>query len=162
MEFLETWITYYGIWVIFFIIFFESFGLPLPGETILITSSLYATTGNLSILSLIFFSYIAAVAGDCVGYIIGSLGGRKILVRFGYLAKLTPERLEKFEKLMTEKGFYFVATARFFLIARQLNGIISGASKMPFYKFFLANIVGALLWILCWGLGPYFFKNLFI
>ena len=162
MELLETWITCYGVWIIFVIIFFESLGAPLPGETILITGSVLASTGHISLLPLLIFAYAAAVTGDSVGYFIGYFGGRKILERFGYLIKLTPERLAKFENMMYKNGFYFVLTARFIVIARQLNGVISGASRMPLYKFLTANAMGGALWVACWGIGPYFLKHLFI
>ena len=162
LESLQQWVSDYGTSVIFIVLYFESLGAPLPGETLLITGSILASTGHLNVITLIIFSYIAVVVGDCTGYLIGKATGKKLLLRYGHLVKLTPERLEKFENAMRKHGFYFVATARFIPVARQLNGVIAGASNMPFYKFLIANATGAIVWIGCWGLGPYFLKHLFV
>jgi membrane protein DedA with SNARE-associated domain len=48
-----------------------------------------------------------------------------------------------------------VATARFVVLLRQLNGIIAGSMKMNPLHFLAANMIGAAGWTLCWGLGPY-------
>jgi membrane protein DedA with SNARE-associated domain len=69
--------------------------------------------------------------------------------------KLTPERLDKFEKMFESKGIYVVATARFVVLLRQLNGIVAGSMKMNPMHFLAANVIGAAGWTLVWGLGPY-------
>jgi membrane protein DedA with SNARE-associated domain len=105
--------------------------------------------------------FLAAILGDSTGYLIGHFGGRKVLLRFGPYVKLTPERLEKFEALFEKYGSGIVITARFFAILRQLNGIMAGALKMHWLKFVAANIIGAALWTLVWGAGPYYFSAFF-
>ena len=156
---LETYIQHYGVFAYFFILYFESLGVPLPGESGLVVGSLLAAAGKLSLPGLLLASFIGSVLGDCTGYAIGHFGGKNLLLRYGYLIKLTPERLEKFQAQLDKKGFYFVATARFIVIARQLNGIIAGSGGMAFHKFLLANIIGAGAWTLTWGAGPYLIKT---
>lgn len=155
MSFLEPYIAAYGALALFFIVYFESFGAPLPGESALIASSLLALHGTLNIEAVLLAVFVGAVLGDCTGYLIGRFGGRRLILRYGHLVKLTPKRLEQFEKLFDSKGIYVVATARFVVLLRQLNGIVAGSMKMNPLHFLAANIVGAAGWTLAWGLGPY-------
>lgn len=71
------------------------------------------------------------------------------------MIKLTPERLDKLEEQFNKNGIYVVATARFVVILRQLNGIMAGTVGMNPLRFLAANAVGAAGWTLVWGLGPY-------
>ncbi|WP_043062680.1 DedA family protein [Brucella anthropi] len=160
MSFLEPYIAAYGALALFVIVYFESFGAPLPGESALIASSLLALHGTLNIEAVLIAVFIGAVLGDCTGYLIGRFGGRRLILRYGHLAKLTPERLEQFEKLFDSKGIYVVATARFVVLLRQLNGIVAGSMKMNPLHFLAANIVGAAGWTLVWGLGPYMLSGI--
>ncbi len=98
--------------------------------------------------------FVGAVLGDCTGYAIGRFGGRALILRYGHYVKLTPERLDKFEKMFESKGIYVVATARFVVLLRQLNGIVAGSMKMNPMHFLAANVIGAAGWTLVWGLGP--------
>lgn len=155
MGFIDHYIAAYGAFAILVIVYFESFGAPLPGESALIACSLLALNGTLNIEHVLIAVFIGAVLGDCTGYIIGRYGGRALILRYGSRIKITPERLEQSEKMFETKGIYVVATARFVVLLRQLNGIIAGSMKMPPLHFMAANIVGAFGWTLVWGLGPY-------
>ena len=158
---INNWITHYGATAIFVIIFLESLGLPLPGETVLITGSLLASLHKISLWASLISAFIAASLGNIIAYFIGYYTGKKLLIRFGPFLKLTPRHLRIYEEKLKKYGFSFIFIARFIVIARQLNGIIAGSASMPFHKFFFANLLGALIWVGCWGLLPYYFKNLF-
>jgi len=95
------------------------------------------------------------VLGDSTGYAIGHFGGRPLLLRYGGYVKLTPERLGELERLFRRKGMWIVMGARFVAILRQLNGLIAGSVAMPWPHFLVANAIGAVAWVLVWGLGPY-------
>ncbi|PWL19134.1 DedA family protein [Falsochrobactrum shanghaiense] len=160
MGFVESYIAAYGALALFLIIYLESFGAPLPGESALIASSLLALHGTLHIEAVLIAVFIGAVLGDCTGYMIGRFGGRRLILRYGSTVKLTPERLKQLEDLFERKGIYVVATARFVVLLRQLNGIVAGTVKMNPLHFLGANIVGAAGWTLVWGLGPYLLSGI--
>ena len=158
---IEHYLEEYGVLALFCTIFLESLGAPVPGESALIASSVMAIEGDMQITHIFFAVWIAAVLGDNTGYLIGRIGGRKLLQRYGWIVKLTPERLTEFESLFQKWGPLIVAGARFVVILRQLNGIIAGSMAMPWGRFLIANIVGAALWTTVWCLGPYFLGDLF-
>jgi membrane protein DedA with SNARE-associated domain len=161
LAWIEPAIVTYGVWALLVILYFESFGAPLPGESALIAASLLATRGDLEIGHVFLAAWLGAVLGDSTGYLIGRFGGRPLLNRFGSAVKLTPERLSSLENAAKTKGFFMVLTARFIVVLRQLNGLVAGSVGMPWHHFVAANALGAMLWAGLWSLGPYFFTDAF-
>jgi membrane protein DedA with SNARE-associated domain len=158
---LEPYIVAYGAAALFVIVYFESFGAPLPGETGVVAGSLLALHGDLSIVAVYVAVLAAAILGDSTGYAIGCFGGRLLLRRFGPLVKLTPDLLDQLEEKFRRKGVWLVMIARFLPLMRQLNGLIAGSMAMPWHIFLAANAIGAVAWTSVWVLGPYFFSHLF-
>jgi membrane protein DedA with SNARE-associated domain len=147
LAWIEPAIGTYGVWALLVVLYFESFGVPLPGD--------------LEIGHVFLAAWLGAVLGDSTGYLIGRFGGRPFLSRFGPWVKLTPERLSRIENLAKTKGFFMVLTARFIVVLRQLNGIVAGSAGMPWHHFVVANALGAVLWAGLWSFGPYLFTDMF-
>jgi len=158
---IDKYVAAYGALAIFVVVYFESFGAPLPGETGVIATALLAARGDISIAAVFLAVFAGAVLGDTTGYLIGRFGGRRLLVRYGAYVKLTPERLARIEAQMPYKGFYLVMVARFLPVLRQLNGLIAGSVNMPWHRFIVAQMIGALAWTSVYALGPYFFTEFF-
>jgi membrane protein DedA with SNARE-associated domain len=155
----------YGYLAVFLGIFLEDFGLPTPGETMLIAGSVLASRGSLNILWLLPIAWLGAVIGDSIGFLIGATGGHRLLVRYGSRIGITHERLQKVEEFFARYGDVVIVFARFFLILRQFNGIVAGSLEMPWPRFFLYNAIGAALWVGFWGgltywLGKRFFESI--
>ena len=85
-----------------------------------------------------------------------------LLQRFGPHLGLTAARLQNLEAQFHKWGALLVMAARFIVILRQLNGLVAGAMAMPWFRFVAANVIGAILWIALWTLGPYFFTETFM
>jgi membrane protein DedA with SNARE-associated domain len=128
----------------------ESFGVPAPGQTIMVAAAIYAGAGRLNIVGVAAIAFLAAVMGDNVGYWIGVRGGRKVAHKYGKYVFLTPERLERAERFFARRGNRIVLVARFIDGIRQFNGIIAGITAMPWRKFLLYNALGAFLWVGWW------------
>jgi len=157
----QPYLAAYGALAVFLIIYFESFGVPVPGESCVVAASLLAANNQLSIVFVIFAVLGGAILGDSTGYLIGKFGGSRVLQRIGPWVKLTPERLTSFEERFHQHGFWMVASARFVIVLRQLNGIMAGSLAMPWHVFVVANAIGAVLWTAVYTLGPYWFTELF-
>src|SRR5919112_2089784 len=83
LAWIEPAVATYGALALFLIIYFESFGAPLPGESALIASALLATRGDLIIAHVFLAAWFGGVLGDSTGYLIGHFGGRLIFQRYG-------------------------------------------------------------------------------
>jgi membrane protein DedA with SNARE-associated domain len=128
----------------------ESFGVPAPGQTIMVAAAVYAGAGRLNVVAVGAIAFIAAVLGDNVGYWIGVRGGRRVVHRFGKYIFITPERLERAEKFFARRGNRIVVVARFIDGLRQLNGVIAGITAMPWRTFLIYNAIGAAFWVGWW------------
>jgi membrane protein DedA with SNARE-associated domain len=137
----------------------ESFGIPAPGQTIMVAAAIYAGAGRLNIVGVAVIAFFAAVLGDNVGYLIGVRGGRKVVHRWGKYVFLTPERLTRAEGFFARRGGRIVVIARFIDGLRQFNGLIAGITAMPWRAFLLYNAIGAALWVGWWTSIAYVLGN---
>lgn len=143
-------LDHYGYLAVGGLLFLEDFGVPVPGETMLIAASVYAGAGRLNVVVVAVVGFLAAVVGDNVGYVIGRIGGRPLAERFGRYVFLTPARLDRAEGFFTRHGGKVVTIARFIDGLRQANGIIAGITGMHWLKFAAFNALGAALWVGTW------------
>lgn len=116
---------HYGYLALGGFVLLEDFGIPVPGETILIAAAVYAGTGKLNILLVALIALVAAVVGDNLGYAIGLFGGRQLVLRFGRYVFITDERLDKAQGFFERHGGKVVSVARFIEGLRQANGIVA-------------------------------------
>ena len=140
----------YGYLAVVGLVFVESFGIPAPGQTVLIAAGVYAGAGRLNVFLVGVLGMLAAVVGDSLGYLIGRLGGRRLVLRFGRYVFVDERRLAKVEGFFDRHGAKIVAAARFVDGARQLNGVVAGLVRMPWPRFLIFNALGAVLWAGTW------------
>jgi membrane protein DedA with SNARE-associated domain len=145
----------YGYFALFAMVFIESLGIPAPGETAIIAAAVYAGNGHLNVYVVAVVAFAAAVVGDSLGYLIGRTGGRPLILRAGKYLHLTPARLDRVEKFMDSQGPKVVVIARFVEGLRQFNGIVAGATEMPWRRFVLFNAIGASAWVTVWTTAGY-------
>jgi membrane protein DedA with SNARE-associated domain len=145
----------HGYLAVFGFLFVESFGAPVPGQTMLMAAGVFAGAGKLNVAGVAAVGFLAAVAGDNVGYLVGHLGGRGLVLRFGRYIFVTEERLKKVENFFERHGGKIVAVARFIEGLRQLNGVVAGIAGMPWRRFLACNALGAMAWVGVWTSAGY-------
>ncbi len=143
-------LRHYGLWAILALVMIEDFGVPVPGETILIAGAIYAGAGRLNVVAVGVVGFVAAVIGDNIGFAIGHFGGRALALRWGRYVFLTEERLDKAERFFDRHGGKVITIARFIEGLRQANGIVAGISGMRWRRFLAFNALGAALWVGTW------------
>lgn len=147
------WLDRYGYGAVFSAVGVEGFGIPAPGETLLIAGAVNAATqARFHIALLLLAAFLAAILGSSLGYLIGRRGGRALLRRF----RVDGRHLQRVEQGFSRYGGGLIVIGRFFDGPRQLNGIAAGILEMPWWTFTAYNILGAALWVGCWGLGIYY------
>jgi membrane protein DedA with SNARE-associated domain len=133
----------------------EGFGLPAPGQTLLMAAALESARGHLHIGLVVALAVLAAVTGNSLGYLIGKLGGRPLLRKLG----VNEAREARIAALFERYGGGFILLARFLDGPRQLNGIVAGILEMRWWVFTAFNIIGAVLWVGLWGLGTFYLSE---
>jgi membrane protein DedA with SNARE-associated domain len=147
---LEPTLDHYGYLAVGGLVLIEDFGIPVPGETVLILGAVYAGTGRLNVVLVGLLGFFAAVLGDNIGFAIGHFGGRPLIQRYGRYIFLTPERIDKATGFFDRHGGWIIVIARFIEGLRQANGIIAGISGIHWAKFLAFNALGAALWVAVW------------
>jgi membrane-associated protein len=148
-----------GYPLLFLLVMGESSGVPIPGETALITAAVLASRGKLSIELVIVLAAVAAIVGDNIGYVIGRKGGRWILERPGRFHRQRLDVLRTGEPFFERHGPKAVYFGRFLLGLRVWASWLAGATRMHWRSFALWNALGGVSWAVAIGLLAYFLGN---
>jgi membrane-associated protein len=161
---LGVWIAQYGTWVyvVLFLIIFGETGLVvlpfLPGDSLLFIAGAFSASGQMHPGFLIFLLITAAILGNTLNYLIGrSIGVRVYSMNLRFLDRNALARTHAFYE---KHGGKTVILARFIPLVRTFAPFVAGVAAMPFGRFQLFNIVGAVAWVMSLVLGGYFFGNL--
>jgi membrane protein DedA with SNARE-associated domain len=136
----------YGYLFVFLGVMLEGIGIPLPGETVLITAGALAHRGSLTLWETMVMGSLGAVMGGQAGYLVGRYGGRQFVLRWGRYAFITPDRLGRAEKFFERHGGKAVFLARFITGLRVFGAIVAGMSRMYWRKFTVYSVLGGVVW----------------
>jgi membrane protein DedA with SNARE-associated domain len=152
---LNGFIATYGYWAIALIVAFESMGLPLPGETMLIIGAGYAGSHGGSLPLVILSAAAGAIVGDNIGYVVGRELGARFLHTYGSKIGLTAGRIKLGQYLFMRYGGKVVFIGRFIAVLRVLAAFLAGANRMAWPHFLVANAAGAIVWATAIGVAAY-------
>jgi membrane protein DedA with SNARE-associated domain len=153
---LDSLLATYGYLAVFVFVGVESLGIPVPGETMLVTAAIYAgTTGRLSIFWVIVASSAGAIVGDNIGYAIGRTGGYRLLKRFGRYIRLDENRLRLGQYLFRKHGPKVVFFGRFVSVLRIFAAFLAGVNRMHWRVFLIFNAAGGIVWSTIYGVGAF-------
>lgn len=152
-------VSRYGYATVTGMITLEGVGLPVPGETILITAAALAARGELSIVGVLVAAFAGVVLGGTGGYWIGRAGGLPLLQRHGRIFRMSPERIDRAHRYFEKHGAWTVFIARFIAFLRMVAGLLAGVGCMGFARYSVANAAGGLAWALVFGLLGYEFGS---
>jgi membrane-associated protein len=144
-----------GYSVVFALIAIETMGVPVPGETALITAALLAHDGKMEIVPLIAIAAAAAIIGDNVGFAIGRKGGRRLFELPGPFHRQRLEALAVGEPFFAKHGPKAVFLGRWVAGLRIASAWLAGMNKMPWPRFLFWNALGGICWATSIGLGVY-------
>ena len=148
----------YGLWVLFAVVALESLGVPLPGETALVTAALYAgTTHRIDIMPVMIVAAVGAIVGGTIGYLIGRSDGLRLISKYGRTIRLNEDRLMVGQYLFLRHGGKIVFFGRFIAFFRTFAAILAGANRMRWRHFLLMNALGGIGWAVAFGGGAYLF-----
>jgi membrane protein DedA with SNARE-associated domain len=159
---LDTLLTNFGYLAVFGLIGIESLGIPAPGETMLVTGSVYAgATHNLAIAGVIAAAIGGAVIGDNIGYAIGRTKGYRLLLRHGHRVRINERHLKLARYLFEGHGGKVVFFGRFIAILRTYAAFLAGVGHMDWRRFLAFNAAGGIVWALVFGLAAFYGQKAF-
>lgn len=134
----------------------ESAGLPLPGETALITGAVLASQGKLALPAVVATAAAAAIVGDNFGYVLGRQGARRLLSRPGRFETARRGFLRRGEAFFERHGPKTVFFGRWLPFLRVTAALLAGAHRMHWATFLAWNALGGISWAISVGLAGYF------
>jgi membrane protein DedA with SNARE-associated domain len=152
-------IASFGYLAVFLLVGAESLGVPVPGETALVTAAIYAGhTHRLSPWLIFVIASVAAIVGDNIGYWIGDKGGYRLLRaiqrrgvpiwagRWRRVHPINERDLKVARYLFDRHGAKVVFLGRFVSVLRTYAAFLAGVSQMHWRRFFIANASGGIVW----------------
>ena len=154
---LHQLVVSYGILAVFVLVGLESFGVPVPGETILIIAGTYAgLTHHLNPWAIVGAAGVGAIIGDTIGFWIGDVGGYRLIRRYGRYVRFDEPKIKVARYLFDRHGGKVVFFGRFVAILRTYVAFLAGMNKMHYRRFLFFNASGGIIWAVAYGLGSYF------
>jgi membrane-associated protein len=146
---LDALIRWGGYILLIAIVFSETgllVGCFLPGDSLLITAGLVASTGTLNIWWLNGLLIAAAIIGDSTGYAIGARLGPRIFTREKSLL-FSPKYVQRTQRFYEKYGPKTIVIARFVPIIRTFAPVLAGVGTMQYRRFLTYNVVGGIGWV---------------
>ena len=149
---IESWLESGGVLLLAAIVFAESgllIGFFLPGDSLLFIAGFLSSSAGGEVLPplpvVAAVTFVAAVAGDQVGYLFGRRVGPNLFDR-NESRFFNPQNIQKAQDFFDRHGAKTIVMARFVPVVRTFTPIVAGVGRMNYRTFVTFNIVGGLLW----------------
>lgn len=153
----------YGLVLVFVGVALQALGAPVPGTTVLVAAAVFAATAHgLPIVGVIVAGILGAVAGTTGGYVLGRLGGERLLLAIARRLRIGPDRVQALRRELVTRGAPWLLVARFVTGLRNIAGLMAGASGMPLRRFLAVSTLAAALWASINALEYYWFGRALI
>ena len=153
-------IAHNGYWALFALVGLESLGIPLPGETILITAGIYAGhTHKLNVWFIFLVAAAAAITGDNIGFWIGDKGGYTLLKRYGRYIRMKEAEIKVGRYIFDKHGGKVVFFGRFVSVLRTYAAFLAGTNRMEWRRFLVFNAAGGIIWSAIYAFASYHLGN---
>lgn len=155
----------YGVWIyaILFLIVFLETGVVvtpfLPGDSLLFVAGAIAAAGEMNVHGVVLLLTVAAILGDSLNYAVGRYLGPRVF-RFEDTRFFKRAYIDRTHAFFEKHGGKTIIIARFIPIIRTYAPFVAGIGAMPYGRFAMFNVTGAILWVVLLTYAGYFFGNL--
>lgn len=157
---LTNYFLEYGAFFIYLIVLLEYLNLPgFPAGVIMPLAGIWAAGGNISFPMVMLLSVAAGLTGSWALYLLGRLGGPKVM-EF-YFRKFPRQQpvIEEKMKMLREKGCIGVFVSKLLPMVRTIISIPAGMVQMDFVKYTISSVLGIFIWNLVFVGAGYFFGD---
>jgi membrane protein DedA with SNARE-associated domain len=148
---LQELVQNYGYFAILAITFIE-------GETIVILAGVAAHLGYLDVNWVVATAVVGSVSGDQLWYYMGRHWGPRLIARrASWQAKA-----DKVYKHLHRHQYFLLLTFRFYYGLRNVTPFVVGSAQIPRLRFFVLNLIGAIVWAITFSYGGYLMGQAFM
>lgn len=136
----------YGLSLIFAVVALACLAVPLPASVLVLTSGGFAATGDLSLASVLLVAFSAYVIGDQSAFLIARIAGPGLIGRLKRSERVAPV-IARSEEMLQRRGSMAVLLSHTILSPTcPYVSYLSGSGGLPWRRFTMAAIPGALIW----------------
>jgi len=142
-----------GYWLVALLMAIESSIVPLPSELVIPPAAYLAhTQGKMSVAGVVIAGALGSWIGATIMYWASRLAGRPLVMRYGRLVLISPEKVAAAERWAARYGSFGVFFSRVLPVVRHLIGIPAGIVRLDFRMYSLYTLLGSTLWcaVLAW------------
>ena len=142
-----------GYWLVALLMAIESSIVPLPSELVIpFAAHLAHTQGRMSVAGVVIAGALGSWVGATVMYWASRLAGRPLVMRYGRLVFIPPEKVTAAERWAANYGSFGIFFSRLLPVVRHLIGIPAGIVRLDFRLYSLYTLIGSTLWcaVLAW------------
>jgi membrane protein DedA with SNARE-associated domain len=135
-----------GYFGIFLGSFLESIFPPIPSEILLGFSGFLVSEGRFVGFWVVFFAVLGNMLSVSLIWLLGKTYGRAFIIKFGKYAGVSEKEMNMGENLFQKYGYWVVFGCQVVPLARTMIAFPAGVLKTQYYKFIIANSLGASIW----------------
>ena len=163
LQFVISYLTRYGMWFLFIIVFLEYLNLPgFPSGIIMPAAGIIIADKNLNFILALLISVLAGLLGSLVlyflGYFLGNPFIEKIYNKFPKVQKSIDKTFSYVNKYDAKASFI----SRLIPVARTLISLVNGIAKTDILKFTIFSVCGITIWNFAFIYAGYAFSNVFL
>ena len=143
---MESFLTHAGYAALIAFGFLEAACIPISSEVTFGFAGVLAYQGHLNLALLIIIGTLAEFGGSCLSYLVGRLGGRPVVDRFGRYVLVTRADVDRAERFFAGRGAWVVPVGRALPIIRAFTSLVAGLIGMPFAQFALLSLLGTVFY----------------
>jgi membrane protein DedA with SNARE-associated domain len=133
--------------VLLLVLLAASLGVPIPEDVPLIAAGVILSQhpGLATWTGTLLIALLGIMCGDVILYVLGGRWGPEVCQHRWVNWLITPARLERMSQRFNRYGMWMCFFGRFFMGVRAAMCITAGVTRLPFWRFVLADLAGALL-----------------
>jgi membrane protein DedA with SNARE-associated domain len=137
------WVRDWGYFGVLLLMAMESSVLPVPSEVVIPPAAYWASQGRMTIAGVILAGTLGSYIGAAVMYSASRWLGRPLVLKWGRLVGITPEKLERSERFLERYELGGIFFARLLPVIRHLIGIPAGIVEMRFLPYSVMTLIGS-------------------
>lgn len=144
---LTTWLTLYGPPSLFILLALGIIALPVPEETLLVTSGALMKNAQMDEFSTIIAALCGSILGITTSYLIGRTTSKFVIHRYGSWIGITEARLDQAHAWFEKYGKWSLFIGYFIPGVRHFTGLFAGITELKYSQFALYAYTGAIVWV---------------
>ncbi|HMD51386.1 MAG TPA: DedA family protein [Solirubrobacteraceae bacterium] len=151
-----------GLPGIFALMAISSACIPIPSEAVMLFAgfavadpSQSASQHHMTMVGVVLAGLLGTIVGSWVAYGVGRGGRLELFERHGDKVHMGPAQIERADRWFQRYGPAAVLFGRMIPVVRAFVSLPAGIARMPFWRFTVYSLIGAIPWVLGLALAGY-------